>query len=565
MFGLLYTGGGKSSTGSFAPIRRFPIKPSVIAGAASSSASSSGGTLTSTATTTATSPSDEWPLASQSKTESPGSQAKQDPVFLFDLEELVGKQGTMPPKPAPKTGGFSFFSKPGPSAAGSASSAPAVYSASGRKYTDPEKAAVIKGMQDDATYDTLWSLCWEVNLSFMTKSSVQRSRCFKCNNALADSDGSFHSGFVATATYADCGHSTKGAFCVCRDCDEDLLFDVTTVGVGCFEKGCKEPLKVDRSVVSDALANEREGLLEEYMALLNSHHADAFSCAICLADVDRRKQPKGKIAPDCDHSESMCCTDCLQRMMDSAVRNAMWGDIKCPECNALLDSTGVHKFSSEDAYIKWEKFQLNKLLEGDEEFRWCPGQNFACGHGQLHADRDTQPRIICSECDTHHCFTCRVVWHRGQSCAEYQAGLAISQSEALILKTTKRCPKRGCGIPIEKREACLEVSHKGGCNTNFCWDCKAIVKHDIPHSERVASRHFRTCRAMEVRHCDGATFVSKPPREGNDQYRDGWESDPAYERSDLRDGAHMYCRGCDRERCKESSDSDDDTDDDSDD
>ncbi|KAJ6256529.1 Cullin-9 [Drechslerella dactyloides] len=497
------------------------------------------------------------------------------------VDKATSSSNSMPAKPAPtpvpkaKPAGFSFFSKHGLSstAAAKKAEAPAVYSASGRKYTDPDKAAIVKALQDDATYDEKWTLCWEVNLSFMTKSSVQRSRCIKCNNPLADSDGNFHSGFVATATYADCGHSNRGAFCVCRDCDEDLLFDVSTVKVKCFEKGCKEELKVDRSIVTDKLSKERSGLLDEYansssdsniimdptltflivgaryLALLNSYHSDTFSCVICLLDVDRLKQPKGKIAPGCNHTESMCCTDCLQMMMDSAVRNAMWGDIKCPECNALLDSNGVRKFSSEEAYIKWEKFQLNKLLEGDEEFRWCPGQNFTCGHGQLHPDRDSQPRIICSECDTHSCFTCRVVWHRGQSCAEYQASLAISQSEALILKTTKRCPKRGCGVPIEKREACLEVSHKGGCNTNFCWDCKAIVNHDIPHSERVANRHFSTCRAMEVRHCDGVQYADKPPREGNDLYREGWEADPAYERSDLRDGAHMYCRGCDRERC----------------
>ncbi|RVD89152.1 uncharacterized protein DFL_000171 [Arthrobotrys flagrans] len=390
------------------------------------------------------------------------------------------------------------------------------------KYADPAKAAIIKSLEDNAT------------------------------TALADSDGKFHSGFAATATYADCGHSPRG-FCVCKKCDEDLVFDITTVGVPCFEKGCKEELKVDRAIVSEKLAKERSGLLDEYFTLLNTYHTDTFECAICLSEVDRRLQPKGKIAPDCKHPESSCCLECLKSMIDSAVRNAMWGDLKCPEldCQAALDSAAVKRYASETAYAKWEKFQLMKALEGDEEFRWCPGENFTCGHGQLHPERDSQPRIICSECDTHHCYTCRVIWHRGETCAQYQANLATSQSEALILKTTKRCPARGCGVPIEKREACLEVSHRGGCGTNFCWDCKAIVGNDIPHSERVANRHFSTCKAMEVRHCDGVVFADKPPREGNDKYRDGWAEDPNYERNDRRDGEHMYCRGCTRPRCKE--------------
>ncbi|KAK6514481.1 hypothetical protein TWF281_004681 [Arthrobotrys megalospora] len=421
------------------------------------------------------------------------------------------------------------------------------------KYSDPAKAAIIKSLEDNATYDTLWTLCWEVNLSFMTSAPVTRSRCVKCNSALADSDGKFHSGFASTATYADCGHSSRGGFCVCKKCDEDLVFDITTVGVPCFEKGCKEELKVDRTIVSEKLARERSGLLDEYFNLLNTYHTDTFECAICLSEVDRRYQPKGKIAPGCKHAESSCCMECIKSMIDSAVRNAMWGDLKCPEldCQAALDSAAVKRYASETAYAKWEKFQLMKALEGDEEFRWCPGQNFTCGHGQLHPERDTQPRIICSECDTHHCYTCRVIWHRGETCAQYQSNLATSQSEALILKTTKRCPARGCGVPIEKREACLEVSHRGGCGTNFCWDCKAILGNDIPHSERVANRHFSTCKAMEVRHCDGVVFADSPPRDGNDKYRDGWAEDPNYERNDRRDGEHMYCRGCTRPRCKD--------------
>ncbi|KAK6525468.1 hypothetical protein TWF694_005603 [Orbilia ellipsospora] len=456
---------------------------------------------------------------------------------------------TVKPTPGPKK--FSFFA----SLAANKNNAKTTTITSNSKYSDPEKAAIIKSLQDDSTYDDLWTLCWEVNLSFMTNATVQRSRCIKCNSALADSDGHFHSGFLATAAYIECTHGTRGAFCVCKECDEDLVFDVTTVKLSCPEKGCKEEFKVDRDIITEKLAKERSGLLDEYLNLLNTYHSDSFECQICLCDVDRRKQPKGKIAPGCNHKESSCCTDCLGSMIDSAVRNAMWGDLKCPElsCSALLDTAAVKKYSSEEAYIKWEKFQLNKALEGDEEFRWCPGQNFTCGHGQLHPERDSQPRIICSECDTHHCYSCRVEWHRGQTCAEYQAGLAISQSEAFILKTTKRCPARGCGVPIEKREACLEVSHRSGCNTNFCWDCKAILGNDIPHSERVANRHFSTCKAMEVRHCDGVVHVDKPPKEGNDKYREGWDTDPDYERSDTRDGAHMYCRGCSREQCKLSS------------
>ncbi|KAF3931204.1 hypothetical protein ABW19_dt0207121 [Dactylella cylindrospora] len=443
---------------------------------------------------------------------------------------------------------FSFFGGK-PSVVSPAASTP---SPSKAKYTDPEKAAIIQSLKEDATYDDLWSLCWEINIAFMTKAPVNRSRCMKCNTSLADSDGRWHSGFISQATYSSCGHASRGGFCVCTACDEDLLFDVSTVKVECFEAGCKETIRVNRSTLTDKLGKERPKLLEDYLALLNKYHDDSFTCCICFEEVERRLQPQGKIAPGCNHTESMCCLDCLAEMMDSNVRNAMWGDIKCPECQAAIDTDGVKRFASEEAYIKFEKFQLNKALEGDEEFRWCPRLDPVCGHGQLHPERDAQPRVICAECDFHHCFSCRVPWHSGMTCIQYQASKQNSESETYIQKISKRCPARGCGVPIEKQERCLEVKHEGGCNTNFCWDCKAILGFDIPHSDRVTSRHFESCRAKEVRHSSRATFADKPPAEGNDTYRDGWSEDPGYERSDFRDGAYMYCRGtCSNQTCKD--------------
>lgn len=53
-----------------------------------------------------------------------------------------------------------------------------------------------------------------------------------------------------------------------------------------------------------------------------------------------------------------------------------------------------------------------------------------------------------------------------------------------------------------------------------------------------------------MRHCEDATFVDKPPAEGNDEYRDGWAVDAEYVRADERDGENMYCKGCDRDVCK---------------
>ncbi len=58
-------------------------------------------------------------------------------------------------------------------------------------------------------------------------------------------------------------------------------------------------------------------------------------------------------------------------------------------------------------------------LEGDALFRWCP--RGGCGAGQLAARGTAEPRVTCARCGEAFCFTHRVRWHRGLTCAEYDA------------------------------------------------------------------------------------------------------------------------------------------------
>ncbi|KAK6510122.1 hypothetical protein TWF481_004835 [Arthrobotrys musiformis] len=94
---------------------------------------------------------------------------------------------------------------------------------------------------------------------------------------------------------------------------------------------------------------------------------DTFQCAICFSDVDRRYQ-QGKVAPGCQHAESSFCLECIESMIDSAVRYDMWEHLKCPEldCQAALDSSAIKKYASETSYAKWEKLQLMKAFAGKD-------------------------------------------------------------------------------------------------------------------------------------------------------------------------------------------------------
>ena len=76
---------------------------------------------------------------------------------------------------------------------------------------------------------------------------------------------------------------------------------------------------------------------------------------------------------------------------------------------------------------------------------------------------DSQPKMVCTKCSFASCFTCKIPWHEGQTCAQYQFLLNDGVSEEYKRKYCKKCPRSGCGAPTKKYKACHEMD---------CANCK---------------------------------------------------------------------------------------------
>jgi IBR domain, a half RING-finger domain len=73
--------------------------------------------------------------------------------------------------------------------------------------------------------------------------------------------------------------------------------------------------------------------------------------------------------------------------------------------------------------------------------------------------QDGQPKMICAdaECNFATCFTCKVPWHEGQTCSQYQSLLHDGKSADYIRMYCKKCPRSGCGAPSTKYKRCHEL------------------------------------------------------------------------------------------------------------
>jgi hypothetical protein len=112
---------------------------------------------------------------------------------------------------------------------------------------------------------------------------------------------------------------------------------------------------------------------------------------------------------------------------------------------------------------RYDQKSLLAAFRDMPNFTMCLGPG--CDSGQIHETGDDQPIMTCTTCHFKTCFTHKMPWHSGQTCADYDAERKErmeqeAASEQLISDTTKKCPNPQCGHGIEKSGGCDHMTCK---------------------------------------------------------------------------------------------------------
>jgi hypothetical protein len=108
----------------------------------------------------------------------------------------------------------------------------------------------------------IWRVCWRVNSAFAAEfDNEQATTCIKCGGEIPSGDLPYRSLFVSQAVESSCLHQRAGS--LCSGCDIDMVFKITRGEETCFNEGCDEVLRVDKSLVLTALSKLPK-LLDEY-------------------------------------------------------------------------------------------------------------------------------------------------------------------------------------------------------------------------------------------------------------------------------------------------------------
>lgn len=177
-----------------------------------------------------------------------------------------------------------------------------------------------------------------------------------------------------------------------------------------------------------------------------------FLCEIC---ADSKPQKEAFSIKGCSHSY---CSDCMKTYVASKLQDGV-SLINCPapSCSGVLEPEYCREILPFEVFVRWGNLLCESVILASQKF-YCPFKDCSA----LLVD-DGSEKVTMSECPScfrMFCAQCRVGWHAGIECAEYQSLSKDERDKDDIMlrklaksKNWQRCPK--CKYYVEKSEGCL--------------------------------------------------------------------------------------------------------------
>ncbi|OVA13013.1 zinc finger protein [Macleaya cordata] len=204
----------------------------------------------------------------------------------------------------------------------------------------------------------------------------------------------------------------------------------------------------------------------------SSKKVSTFVCEIC---VETKLQNEAFNIKGCRHS---FCSECMVRYVASKIQENVTS-IGCPEmnCQGVLEPEFCQSILPPEVFDRWGKALCESLILGAQKF-YCPFKD--CSALLLDDNGGMVVRESeCPYCRRLFCAQCKVSWHAGIVCEEFQK-LNVDERERediMLMEIAKkqkwqRCPK--CKFYVERSVGCLFIRCR--CGFSFCYNCGAPLK-----------------------------------------------------------------------------------------
>ncbi|KAI4355368.1 hypothetical protein L6164_004149 [Bauhinia variegata] len=181
-------------------------------------------------------------------------------------------------------------------------------------------------------------------------------------------------------------------------------------------------------------------------------------CQICTEDKPAEEMFRNQ---NCAHS---FCTDCVGRYVGAKIQENI-SSVKCPEpkCRGVIEPQFCRSIIPKEVFDRWEDALSENLVLGSQKF-YCPFND--CSALLVDDGGEVVTSSECPNCRRLFCAQCRVPWHAGVDCREFQnmkeSGLVREDLMVMELAKKKkwtRCPN--CKFYVEKVDGCNHISCRG--------------------------------------------------------------------------------------------------------
>lgn len=172
---------------------------------------------------------------------------------------------------------------------------------------------------------------------------------------------------------------------------------------------------------------------------------------------------------NCSH---LFCKECISHHIGTKLQENI-SSIKCPDpdCRSVIVMDECVDVVPPVVLERWSSALCESLVLSSQRF-YCPFKD--CSMLLIDDGDEDVSQAVCPSCQRLFCARCKVSWHVGYECVDYQS-LDVNERnrEDLLLldlaKTQKwkRCPK--CRFYVERREGCLHITCR--CKYQFCYGC----------------------------------------------------------------------------------------------
>eukprot|EP01017_Pseudomicrothorax_dubius_P038854 TRINITY_DN5888_c0_g1_i2.p1 TRINITY_DN5888_c0_g1~~TRINITY_DN5888_c0_g1_i2.p1 ORF type:complete len:359 (+),score=31.80 TRINITY_DN5888_c0_g1_i2:85-1161(+) len=187
-------------------------------------------------------------------------------------------------------------------------------------------------------------------------------------------------------------------------------------------------------------------------------------CNICIMELTTEKYLP---LDTCGHIFHF---DCIQKHIYESIK-VREIPVKCPEadCRKPLRNEDVREIIDGFSYGKYVDYTLKSFIDRNlDEYSWCPTPG--CEYAFI-MTIDTQD-FKCEMCKKRYCFRCKVEFHHGQTCKEYQITHTYDNNDAKFEEYVKKNQNKQCATCkfwVSKNQGCNHMTCR--CGYQFCYVC----------------------------------------------------------------------------------------------